>query len=127
MSIVYSLTCINARLNGVVSAIDDGAGPGQMVLLGISTVICTITLSNPCGTVSGGILTFTGSPSGTAANTGNVITARLQDSNGVIMVSGLTVGIPGSGADVILSNGLSSTLVSAGQAVQLLSAQITGS
>jgi hypothetical protein len=42
------------------------------------------------------------------------------------MISGLTVGIPGSGADILLTNGLNNTLVTAGQTVAVVSAQITG-
>lgn len=128
MSVTYSLIAINDRLLGVVDAIDGGGGNGNFKLLAGSTTISTISLSRPCGTVSGGVLTFTGTlldPS--ADNTGDVDGAMIEDSTGALIISGLTVGIPLSGYEVIISNGLNSTLITAGQTVQLLSAQITGS
>lgn len=128
MSVTYSPTAIDYRLNGVVSAIDSGGGNGSLVLLADSTVISTVSLSRPCGTVSGGILTFTGTlldPS--AAATGVVNNAQIRNSLGVVMISDLSIGIPGQVADVIMFNGLSNTRISSGQAVQVLAAQITGS
>ena len=127
MTVQYSITAINDRLQGVVTAIDD-AGNGYLRLLAGSTVVSSIQLANPCGTVNGGVLTFTGvllDPF--AANTGSVNGARIEDGAGNIMISGLTVGIPLSGADILLTNGLNTTLVQAGQAVSCLSGQITGS
>ena len=127
MSVQYSQVAINDRLQGVVTAIDD-AGAGFLRLLAGGTVVSSIQLSNPCGTVNGGVLTFTGimlDPS--AANTGVVNGARIEDGAGAVMISGLTVGIPLSGADILITNGLNTTLITAGQAVSVLSAQITGS
>jgi hypothetical protein len=128
MSVTYSPTAIDYRLNGVISAIDSGGGNGSLVLRADSTVISTISLSLPCGTVSGGILTFTGTlldPSAVA--TGIVNNAQIRNSAGVVMISDLSIGIPGQTADVIMFNGLSNTLISSGQAVQVLAAQVTGS
>jgi hypothetical protein len=128
MSVTYSPTAINYRLQGDVSAIDSGGGNGSLVLRADSTVISTISLARPCGTVSGGILTFTGTlldPS--AAATGVVNNAQILNSAGVVMISDLTVGIPSQVADIIISNGLNSTRISSGQAVQVLAAQIQGS
>lgn len=129
MRVTYSLTAINARLNGVISTIDGGATNAILrILTATSTTLSTITLSRPCGTVSGGILTFVGTLLDPAAiGTGLADTVRIEDSNGNTVVSGLTVGIPLSGANVIMSNGLNSTLISSGNAVALLSAQIQGS
>lgn len=128
MALVYSQIAIDYRLQGVVSAIDSGGSPGSLVLLADSTVISTISLARPCGTVNGGVLTFSGTlmdPSASA--TGNVTTAQVQNSNGDIMIYDLTVGIPLAEVDVTLVNGLNSTLITAGQAVLILAAQITGS
>lgn len=125
MAIVYSTSLITARLNGVVTALGASA---TMLLTAGGTTISTIQLSSPVGTVNGGILTFTGQlldPS--AANTGTVNGAVIVDSNNAVAISGLTVGIPGGSQDVIISNGLNSTVINAGQVVALLSAQITGS
>lgn len=128
MSVAYSQTCINNRLLGVVTTIDVGSTNGRLVLLANSTPISTIVMQKPSGTANGGVLTFTGpltDPS--AATAGTVTGGRIQDSNGNIVVSGLTAGIPGSNADIIISNGINSTFINTGQTVQLLSAQITGS
>lgn len=128
MSIVYSLSAINARLNGVISTIDAGAGHGVLVLLAGGLIVSTITLAKPSGTVNGGVLTFTGPLSDpTAANTGIITTAQVKDSNGSIIISGFSVASTGATADIIISNGLNSTLITAGQVVQVLAAQITGS
>lgn len=127
MSVVYSLPCIDNRLLGVVTTIDAGSGNGTLVLLANSTVISTITLSKPSGAASGGVLTFTGPLLGTGAAAGSVTTAQFQDSTGAVVASGFTVGIPLSGADVIISNGLNSTFINTAQSIQILSAQITGS
>jgi hypothetical protein len=127
LPIQYSQTAINDRLAGVVTAIGD-SGNGLLKLMSGATVLSTIQLAAPCGTVNGGVLTFTGTlldPS--AANTGSASSALITDGAGNVMISGLTVGIPLSGADIILTNGLNSTLITAGQVVELLSGQITGS
>lgn len=123
--ITYSLSLINARLNGVVTAL--GAS-SSMVLKASGSTVSTIALASPAGTVSGGVLTFSGTlldPS--ASGTGEVDSAVILDSTGATAISGLTVGIPGETRDVIISNGLNSTLITAGEAVALLSAEITGS
>lgn len=128
MSITYSQAAINYRLQGDVNAIDGGGSNGFMLLRADSTVISTIQLSRPCGTVSGGILTFTGTlldPS--AAATGIVNNAQITDSTGAVMISELSVGIPSAVADVIISNGLGTTAISSGQVVSVLAAQIIGS
>jgi hypothetical protein len=128
VAIVYSTTAINARLNGVVSAIDGGPGNGVMLLLAGGVTLATITLAKPSGTVAGGILTFVVPQLDLSADaTGNADGARIQDSTGAIMISGLTVGIPLSGANVIIANGFNTTHVTVGQVVTLISGQIIGS
>lgn len=129
MAVVYSATAINARLTAVANTINAGLTNGSMKLLNASgTVLSTISLAYPCATVNGGVLTFNGTlldPA--AAATGITYEGRIFDSNGNQVVSGLTVGIPLSGADILLTNGLNSTVITAGQTVQVLSAQIQGS
>jgi hypothetical protein len=128
MSVNYSLPVINARLQAVANTIDAAGSPGYLIIRNNSgTTLSTIQLARPCGTVNGGILTFTGTlldPAATA--TGTAENAIITDASGAVMISGLTVGIPLSSADIIMSNGLNSTVISVGQVVQLLSAQITG-
>lgn len=128
MAVIYSLSAINNRLLGVVTTIDAGPSNGVIVLLAGSTPVSNIPLQKPSGTVNGGVLTFTGpmiDPS--AAGAGIVTTAHVTDSTGAVIISGFSVGIPGSDADIVISNGLSSTLVTTGQPIQVLAAQIIGS
>lgn len=124
MAVVYSQSVINARLQGVVTEL---GGTANLLLLAGGATISTIQLASPVGTVSGGVLTFSGTlldPA--AAGTGTVTSAIIKDSGGAIAISNLSVGIPGGSQDVIISNGLNSTLIAQGQVVALLSAQITG-
>lgn len=106
MAVIYSLAAKNARLEAVVNTIDAGSGPGvlQIGTTAMGTVLATIVLDDPCGTVSGGVLTFSGFPrSDTSADaTGTAANARIRDSNGNDVITGLTVGVAGSGADIIL-------------------------
>ena len=128
MSVIYSSTAIDDRLLGVVTAVGSGGSNGRFIMKAGGTTLSTITLANPCGTVTGGVLTFTQplvDPS--AAATGNVNNVVITNSAGDTIISGFTVGIPLSSAEVIISNNLNSTLITAGQTIQLQSAQIVGS
>ncbi len=127
MSVQYSLATINARLSAVVTQIDAGSTNGIISLMSGNTVISTVTLSKASGTVANGVLTFNSGTANAAVATGNVTTAKITDSAGNLVASGFTVGIPLSGADIILSNGANSTLVNSGATVSFLGATITGS
>jgi hypothetical protein len=125
MAVNYSTAAKNARLEGVINTIDAGSGPGvlQIGTAAMAVVLAEITLADPCGTASGGVLTFSGFPRSdtTANNTGVAAAARFRDSNGNDVITGLTVGTPGSGADLILDT----TNIDAGEIVTLNSATIT--
>lgn len=126
MAVNYSTTAKNARLNAVAGVIDSGSGPGilQIGTAGMAVVLATITLSDPCASsASGGVLTFSGFPkSDTSADaTGVAAAARIRDSNGNDVITGLTVGAAGSGADLILDT----VNIDAGEIVTLNSATIT--
>jgi len=127
MAVTYSLTVINYRLQGVIDALDFN-GNSYLYLREGTTVLSTIQLSRPCGSVDGGVLTFLGTlldPAATA--TGFADNGIIKDATGELMISDLSVGIPLDDADIIISNGLNSTLITAGQTIEVLSAQITGS
>lgn len=127
MAVDYSVSAINARLQGVIDTID-ASGNGNFLIRASATVLSTIQLANPCGTVNGGVLTFQGTLLDDSADaTGVADNCTIEDGAGNEVITGLTVGIPLSGRDVIISNGVNSTLITAGNVVQLLSAQITGS
>jgi hypothetical protein len=123
MAVTYSSTVKDARMTAVVNAIDGGSGAGtiQIGTTGMASILAEFTLNDPCGTVSGGVLTFSGFPkSDTSANaTGTAAAARIRDSAGVDIVTGLTVGT--SAADIILD----SVSITTGQTVTLNTAAIT--
>lgn len=124
MAVTYSTAAKTARMAAVIAQIDAGAGPGTIEIgtSGMASVLAVLTMVDPCGSAVAGVLTFDFDPdlTDTSANaTGTAAEARIKDSNGVIIVSGLTVGT--SAADIILD----SVSISAGQAVTLTTGTIT--
>lgn len=123
MAVTYSTAAKEARLNAVIAAIDADASPGYIEIgtTGMASVLATITLADPCGTASGGKLTFDFDPdvSDTSAdNSGVAAEARIKNGAGTVVISGLTVGT--SGTDIILD----STSITAGQTVTLTTGEI---
>lgn len=124
MSVNYNVTTINGRLNAVVSNIDAGPGVGQIRLLNTpSQTVAVIPLQKPSGIVAGGILTFSGTPlvSSVTLLSTNVVAADVEDSTGLVVISGLTVG-QSSAFDIIMP--VSNVLV--GRLISLTNATITG-
>lgn len=124
MAVTYSSTAKDARLAAVIALIDGGAGPGvlQIGTASMASVLAEFTLEDPCGAASGGVLTFDFAPdiSDTSANnSGTAAAARIRDSNGVDIITGLTVGT--SGTDIILD----SVSITAGQTVTITAGTIT--
>lgn len=122
MSVTYNTTLKNTRLTDVVSAIDSGgAGYLEFGDALFAHVLSTIHFGTVCGTVTGGVLTFTGTPltDASAAKTGTASTAEVFSGGNTLIISGLTVGT--SASDI----NLSSTSIVAGQSVTLTSATIT--
>lgn len=121
MAVTYTAAVKNARLDAVVTAIGT-AGVLEIGTTGMASVLATITLGNPAGTTSGGVLTFSGFPrSDTSADaTGTAAAARIRTaSGGTDIITGLTVGT--SGSDI----NLDSTSITVGQTVTINSATIT--
>lgn len=126
MAVIYSTAAKNARLNAVAATIDAGSGPGvlQIGTTAMGTVLATIVLADPCASsASGGVLTFSGFPrSDTSADAdGTAAAARIRDSDGNDVITGLTVGLVGSGADIIFE----SVSFNVGEVITLNSATIT--
>lgn len=123
MAVTYPTAVKTARMTAVRDQIDGGAGAGvlQIGTASMATVLAEITLGDPSGTVSGAVLTLSGFPrSDTSANaTGTAAAARIRDSAGTDVITGLTVGT--SGSDI----NLDSTSITAGQTVTINSATIT--
>lgn len=123
MPIVYTTSIKNSRMTVVRDAIDAGSGPGvlQIGTTGMASVLAEIVLDDPCGTVSGGVLSFSGFPkSDSSANaSGTAAAARIRDSSGNDVVTGLTVGL--SSSDIILD----SVSITSGQQVTINNASIS--
>lgn len=120
MSVTYTTAVKNARLSAVVTQ----AGTTAVLEIGttgMGTVLATIALANPIGTVSGGVLTLTMPRSDTSADaTGTAAAARIRTATGgTDIVTGLTVGT--SGTDVVIDN----TSINAGQTVTVNSFTVT--
>lgn len=123
MPVNYSTAAKNARLNAVVAQIDAGAGAGKLKIRDSSNVVlATLTLADPCGTVSAGVLTFDFDPdiSDTSADApGTAANAIITDDADTTVISGLTVGT--SGTNVVLD----SVSITAGQTVTITAGTIT--
>lgn len=122
MAVNYSTTLKATRMTAVRDAIDGGSGAGTIEIgtSGMASVLAVLTLSDPCGTVSSGVLTFSAITADSSADaTGTAAEAHIKDSSGNVIVSGLTVGTSGSNIN------LNTTAISAGGSVSLSSAAIT--
>jgi len=124
MSVVYSAAVKTARMTAVRDAIDAGlaAGALEVCSAAYAAVLATVALAYPSGTIAADVLTFTMPQSDVSADADGVpAVARIKDSAGNICVSGLTVGLTGSGADIIVD----SMSITAGQTVTVQSGTIT--
>lgn len=123
MAVVYSTTLKNTRMTDVVTALGTAAFL-NIYTTGLGTLLSTIALANPAGTVTGGVLTFSGTPltqaSATASGTAAAATvSTATGGTGTVVISGLTVS--STSGDIVLS----STNIVAGQPVTITSASIT--
>lgn len=122
MAINYRASLKTTRMNDVKTDIDVGAGAGYIEICSAAyaSVLATITLSDPCGSVTGDVLTLTMPKSDTSADaTGTAAVARIKESAGTVIVSNLTVGT--SAMDIILT----SLAITAGDTVTISSATLT--
>jgi len=120
MAITYTTAVKNSRLSAVVTAIGT-TGVLEIGTTGMASILATIPLANPAGTVSAGVLTFTMPASDTSADaSGTAAAARIRTATaGTDIITGLTVGT--SATDVVLD----SVNITAGQTVTINSASIT--
>lgn len=124
MAVTYTTAVKNARMDAVAAQIDGGSGAGvlQIGTTSMASVLAEFTLNDPCAAAaSGGVLTLSGFPKSdtSANNTGTAAAARIRDSNGTDIITGLTVGT--SASDI----NLDSVSITAGQTVTINSATIT--
>lgn len=126
MSVNYNTSVLTTRLQDVATAIDAGGGNGVMKLLTSGgTVLSSLSLARPCASVANGLLTFLGMSlvDPVAAAGGPATLARVEDSLGTIVISGLTVNDPSGISDIYLTP---SNVIVAGQTVAITSATIQG-
>ncbi len=122
MAVTYETAIKTARMQAVVTQIDEGTGAGKLKIRdGSNNILATFTLADPCGTVSGAVLTFDFDPdiSATAGANGTATNAIITDSDDETKISGLTVGV-GTG-DIQLD----STSITSGQTVTITAGTIT--
>lgn len=122
MAVTYRSTLKDTRMNAVKTDIDSGGAAGSIEIgtTGMGTVLAVLPLSYPCGTVTSGVLTFSAITSDSAADaTGTAAEARIKNSAGTAIVTGLTVGT--SGANI----NLNTTSITTGGAVSLSSGALT--
>jgi hypothetical protein len=125
VTVEYSVTLKDARLTQVQVAIDSASTHGWLRLLDVfSNVLSNIPLAIPSASAAGGVLTFLGTPlvDPSAALSGTALSGTISDGNNNLLVTGLTVGLAGSGADIVLTPTAS---IIAGQAIAITNATIT--
>lgn len=125
MSVNYNITVLTNRLQQVINGIDGGPSNGFMRLLDAGgSIVSSFQLSRPCGVAANGVLTFSGmSLIDPAAAGGTAKGARVEDSTGTFVITGLTVSTPGTPADILLTP---TNIIAAGQTVAITAASITG-
>lgn len=106
MPVTYSTAAKAARMQAIADLIDAGSSFGR-IEIGTSlmgTVLAAIPLAKPCGIVAGAVLTMSGFPkSDTDADAaGTAVAARVVDSDGNVIMSGLSVGV--ASGDVRIDN-----------------------
>ena len=121
----YRTSLKTTRMTATRDDIDSGAGAGKLKIgtAAMAEVLCIIPLSDPCGSVTDGVLTLSGMPleadcetfSGTKTAAEAIITTSADDT----VVSGLTVGTSGSHIN------LDSVSMTSGKNVRINSATIT--
>ena len=123
-SVDYTIAMRTSRLQLVANAIDGGASAGFLRLLDSSgTTLSSFQLQRPVGVVANSVLVFDGLPLIDPAATvaGTATRARVEDSGGNIVISGLAVG--GPNPDIFLGP---TNAIAVGQTLAITAATITG-
>ena len=128
MALGFATALRTTRATAIRDAIDAGAGPGLLRIYdgsrpatggSVTNLLAELTLSDPCGTVTNGVLTFSAITQDSAANaTGTATWFRIVTSASAFVLDG-SVGT--SGADL----NLTTTSVTTGQPVQVTSLVFT--
>jgi hypothetical protein len=125
MTISYVPALKSARMQAVVDYIDVGASPGSIEIgtAGMGTVLASIALEKPSFSENGdGVLTLLGTTlTANATAAGKAAAAQIMNGAGAQVATGLTVGLPGSGTDIQISN----TDIEVGDPIPISSLTIT--
>lgn len=126
MAIRVATATRSTMMNAVEAALDGGSGPATLEIrtgsqpanadaAASGTLLATLTLNDPAGAQSGGVITMSVSPAvtATAVATGTAGWARLKDSTGATVLDG-SVGT--AATDFIID----STSITSGQGVSLV-------
>ena len=92
MAVGYSTAVRSARMTAVLNAIDAGSGPGTITVydgtrpatgasITTQTALVVGTLSDPCGTVTNGVITFSAITWADVIADGTATWARVRDSD----------------------------------------------
>lgn len=116
-------TALNAGSGAAVIKFYDGTKPaGPDTAISSQTLLGTLTCSDPAGSVSGRVLTFSSITNDSAADaSGTASWARLLDSSGTAVLD-VSVGLSGSGADLIMNT---TTFVSGAGPISISSLTVT--
>ena len=111
-----------AALAAYAAADGNALAGGSMELIdGGGAIVASVVLNTPASTSVGAVATFAGFPkSTTALSSATIASARLRNLAGAAYKSSIPVGIPGSGAQVIVDNGAGTLAVTTGQSVTVL-------
>ena len=112
-----------ASLTALRDSIDSGSGNGYMEIgtTGFATILATLPLAKPCGSVSADTLTLNTPFSDSAADAGgSAAVARIKKSDGTAVIASMTVGKTGDSAEVILT--AASTTITLGQPINVTAA-----
>jgi hypothetical protein len=123
VSVVYRASLKTTRMQAVRDDIDSGPAAATLEIgtSGFSSTLVSITLADPASSVASDTLTFASLPKeGVASATGTAAEARIKESTGTVIVSGLTVGT--SGTNIIIAP---STSITSGQTVRFTAGTIT--
>ena len=129
MTTRVALRAINAQLQATADQLDAGAGDGASIEIrsgtkpaavgdaATGTLLATLQLTKPCGTVSGGVLTLTTAFDAVVVAAGGATWARWLDADGAVLMD-TDVSVAGGAGEVQLSTlsltvGMSLPVVSA--------------
>lgn len=113
-------TTVAAALAAYAAADCTALAGGALQLLDAGgAVLAAVTLNSPAGTSAAAIATMSGFPKSATGSAGTIASARYRTAGGADYWTGVSVGIPGSGAQVIVDNGAGTLVVAAGQTVTI--------